>query len=80
MSYYVRGHLDQTIKYVYCIVMFGNVSISLKVLILRMHTALIQMNIQLHKFITDITGVTGIHIIKAIVECEQIDRVQESKY
>jgi len=37
----------------------------------RMQKALIQMNIQLHKVISDITGVTGIQIIKAILEGER---------
>ncbi|WP_341819381.1 IS110 family transposase [Wolbachia endosymbiont (group A) of Brachyopa scutellaris] len=36
--------------------------------VLRMQKALIQMNIQLHKVIRDITGVTGMKIIKAIIE------------
>ncbi len=39
--------------------------------VLRMQKALIQMNIQLHKVISDITGVIGMHIIKAIVEGER---------
>lgn len=39
--------------------------------ILRMQKALIQMNIQLHKVISNITGVTGMQIIKAIVEGER---------
>jgi transposase len=37
----------------------------------RMHKALEQMNIQLHKVITDITGVTGMRIIEAIVDGER---------
>lgn len=37
----------------------------------RMQKALIQMNIQLHKVISDITGVTGMRIIRAIVEGER---------
>lgn len=37
----------------------------------RMQKALIQMNIQLHKAISDINGVTGIRIIKAIIEGER---------
>jgi len=37
----------------------------------RMQKALEQMNIQLHKVITDITGVTGIRIIKAILDRER---------
>lgn len=39
--------------------------------ILRMQKALIQMNVQLHKVISDITGVTGMQIIKAIIEGER---------
>jgi transposase len=37
----------------------------------RMQKALEQMNIQLHKAITDITGVTGMRIIKAILDGER---------
>ena len=37
----------------------------------RMHKALEQMNIQLHKVITDIIGVTGIRIIEAILNGER---------
>ncbi|WP_264953775.1 MULTISPECIES: IS110 family transposase [unclassified Wolbachia] len=37
----------------------------------RMQKALIQMNIQLHKVISDINGVTGIKIIEAIIEGER---------
>ncbi|RDD34682.1 Transposase IS116/IS110/IS902 family protein [Wolbachia endosymbiont of Cylisticus convexus] len=37
----------------------------------RMQKALIQMNIQLHKVISDINGVTGMKIIKAIIEGER---------
>ena len=36
----------------------------------RMHKALIQMNLQLHKVISDITGVTGMAIIRRIVAGE----------
>ncbi|WCR59344.1 MAG: hypothetical protein PG978_001220 [Wolbachia endosymbiont of Ctenocephalides felis wCfeF] len=39
--------------------------------VLRMQKALIQMNVQLHKVIRDITGVTGMKIIKAIIEGER---------
>ncbi len=44
---------------------------SASVHVMRMQKALIQMNIQLHKVIRDITGVTGIKIIKAIIEGER---------
>lgn len=37
----------------------------------RMQKALTQMNVQLHKVITDITGVTGLRIIDAILEGER---------
>jgi transposase len=37
----------------------------------HMQKALIQMNLQLHKVITDITGLTGMRIIRAIVEGER---------
>ncbi|MFP3030325.1 MAG: IS110 family transposase [Wolbachia sp.] len=37
----------------------------------RMQKVLVQMNIHLHKVISDITGVTGMQIIKAIVEGEK---------
>lgn len=37
----------------------------------RMQKALIQMNIQLHKVISDINGLTGMKIIKAIIEGEK---------
>ena len=36
----------------------------------RMQKALTQMNLQLHKVISDITGVTGLNIIRAIVSGE----------
>lgn len=39
--------------------------------ILRMQKALIQMNVQLHKVISDVTGVTGMQIIKAIIGGER---------
>ncbi len=39
--------------------------------VLRMQKALIQMNIQLHKVISNITGVTGMKIIEAIIEGEK---------
>lgn len=39
--------------------------------ILRMQKALIQMNIQLHKVIGNITGTTGMRIIKTIIEGER---------
>jgi transposase len=38
---------------------------------MRMHKALEQMNIQLHKAIADVTGVTGMRIIRAIVAGER---------
>lgn len=37
----------------------------------RMQKALTQMNVQLHKVISDITGVTGLRILDAIVEGER---------
>lgn len=37
----------------------------------RMQKALTQMNLQLHKVITDITGVTGLNIIRAIISGER---------
>ncbi|MGL9762908.1 MAG: IS110 family transposase [Wolbachia sp.] len=39
--------------------------------VLRIQKALIQMNVQLHKVIGDITGATGMKIIKAIIEGER---------
>lgn len=39
--------------------------------VLRMQKALTQMNVQLHKVISDITGVTGIRIIQAILAGER---------
>lgn len=39
--------------------------------VLRMQKALEQMNVQLHKVVTDITGETGMAIIKAILEGER---------
>ena len=36
-----------------------------------MQKALTQMNLQLHKVISDITGVTGLNIIRAIVSGER---------
>jgi transposase len=41
----------------------------------RMQKALIQMNLHLHKVITDVTGLTGMKIIKAIVAGEQDPQV-----
>ncbi|MBD2165176.1 IS110 family transposase [Calothrix membranacea FACHB-236] len=41
----------------------------------RMHKALIQMNLHLHKVISDVTGLTGMKIIKAIVAGEQDPQV-----
>ncbi|CBN55397.1 Gp3 protein [Kamptonema sp. PCC 6506] len=43
--------------------------------VLRMQKALIQMNLQLHKVISDITGVTGMAIIRAIVAGERNPQV-----
>ena len=37
----------------------------------HMQTALMQMNLQLHHVVTDITGVTGLAIIRAIVAGER---------
>ncbi len=37
----------------------------------RMQKALTQMNLQLHKVISDITGVTGINILTAIINGER---------
>ena len=37
----------------------------------RMQKALIQMNLQLHKVVTDITGMTGMAIIRAIISGER---------
>lgn len=39
--------------------------------ILRMQKALEQMNIQLHKVVSDLTGVTGMRILRAIVQGER---------
>ena len=44
----------------------------------RMQKALIQMNLHLHKVISDVTGLTGIKIIKAIVAGEQDPQVLAS--
>jgi transposase len=44
----------------------------------RMQKALIQMNIQLHKVISDITGLTGMKIIKAILNGERDTKVLAS--
>jgi transposase len=43
--------------------------------VLRMQKALEQMNLQLHKVISDITGVTGMKILRAIVSGERDARV-----
>lgn len=43
--------------------------------VLRMQKALTQMNLQLHKVISDITGVTGLAIIRAIVAGERNPQV-----
>lgn len=40
-----------------------------------MQKALTEMNIQLHKVISDITGVTGSRIIRAILQGERNTRV-----
>src|SRR5258708_13147789 len=42
---------------------------------MRMHKALEQMNIQLHKAIADVTGVTGMRIIRAIVAGERDPKI-----
>ncbi|WP_341531642.1 transposase (plasmid) [Nostoc sp. UHCC 0302] len=44
----------------------------------RMQKALIQMNVHLHKVISDVTGLTGMKIIKAIVAGEQDPQVLAS--
>jgi transposase len=44
----------------------------------RMQKALIQMNLHLHKVISDVTGLTGMKIIKAIVAGEQDPQVLAS--
>jgi transposase len=36
-----------------------------------MQKILEQMNVQLHKVIADIAGLTGISILKAILDCER---------
>jgi transposase len=41
----------------------------------HMQKALIQMNVQLHHVVTDITGVTGMKIVRAIVAGEQSPKV-----
>jgi transposase len=41
----------------------------------RMQKALSQMNVQLHNVVTDITGVTGMRIIRSILEGERNPRV-----
>ena len=43
--------------------------------VLHMQKALTEMNIQLHKMITDITGMTGMRIIRAILAGERNPRV-----
>jgi len=46
----------------------------------HMQKALTQMNLQLHHVITDITGVTGMHILRAIVAGEHDPNVLEHFY
>lgn len=41
----------------------------------HMQKALIQMNLLLHNVVSDITGVTGMHIIKAILAGERNTQV-----
>lgn len=41
----------------------------------RMQKALVQMNLQLHKVISDITGVTGLNIIRAIIHGQRNPRI-----
>jgi transposase len=41
----------------------------------RMQKALVQMNLQLHKAISDITGVTGLNIIRAIIHGQRNPQV-----
>lgn len=43
--------------------------------VLRLQKALSQMNLQLHQVISDITGVTGLKILRAIVEGERDPKV-----
>src|SRR5580692_7586043 len=47
--------------------------------VLRMQKALEVMNVQLHKVLSDITGVTGMRIVRAIVEGER-DPVTLARY
>jgi transposase len=49
----------------------GNLIRSMTVHIQRMQKALTEMNVQLHKVITDITGITGMAIITAILQGER---------
>jgi len=45
----------------------------------RMQKALTQMNVQLHKVVSDITGTTGMAIIRAIVEGERDPQILAAK-
>lgn len=45
----------------------------------RMQKALIEMNLQLHKVVSDITGTTGMAIIRAIVDGERDPRILAAK-
>lgn len=53
---------------------------SAKVHIQRMQKALTQMNLHLHKVISDITGLTGMRIIQAILEGERDSYIKRSSY
>ncbi len=45
----------------------------------RMQKALTQMNVQLHKVVSDITGITGMAIIRAIAAGEKDPQILAAK-
>ncbi len=66
------------IKYVCYVAIFAprdNLIRSCSTHIQRMQKALSEMNLHLHHVLSDITGVTGLHIIQAIVALQQDPKI-----
>ncbi|RDD33653.1 phage protein [Wolbachia endosymbiont of Cylisticus convexus] len=67
---YSKGHLGQMCVLRSYVRQRKNLIENASTHTLRMQKALTQMNIQLHRVISDTTGVTGMQIIKAIIDGE----------
>lgn len=77
MAYYL-ARFDLMTKYAYYVAIFVNEIIALRsstTHIQRMQKALSEMNLHLHQVLSDITGVTGIKIIQAIIAGERDPKV-----